>query len=151
MKNLILIIILLSPMFFISLGQASELDTFHPAPSQETQLDRKPAASPGSLGIPIYPDAKELTGDTLSQGGFEARSFVFYVSAPFQKVLKFYKERLGYRVEPAYLKNKSGKETVLFHVIAGSESRNVILEEMAQNETRLTLTVFGGGGGVPGE
>lgn len=125
---------------------ASELGSYETQPSSEQALKRVPASNPGSLGIPIFPNAKEIAGDSLEQGSFQARSFIFLAPADFKKVLNFYKDRLGKTANLDLLETPAGKQQGHFYQIAGSESRNVVLEEVSRTETRITLTVFAGGG-----
>lgn len=129
-------------------AEASELGSYEAQPSSEQVLKRVPASNPESLGIPIFPNAKEITGDSLEQGSFQARSFIFLVPADFKKVLKFYKDRLGKIANLDLLEAPAGKQRGHFFLVAGSESRNVVVEEVSKTETRVTLTVFAGGGGT---
>jgi hypothetical protein len=147
MRAKIVGIILLAATFFVGRVEANELTSFEPVSVQDEALKNSPDTNPESLGLPIYPNAKEIVGNTLTQGGFEARTFTFSIPAGFQKVLNFYKSRLSSAAK-LNMTQGSGKQKAHFYVVAGSQSRNVIVEEISRQETRLVLTVFQGGGEI---
>ena len=148
MKISMVLIAILAPTMLGFPAWANELKSYDPPVASEQTLKRVPASNPEALGIPVYPNAKEITGDSLEQGSFQARSFIFLVPTDFKKVLSFYKERLGKTANLDLLQTSAGKQQGHFYLVAGSESRNVVLEEVSRAETRITLTVFTGGGGI---
>jgi len=146
MKRLKTLITVLALALLASPVWANELKNYNPPAASEQALKRVPASNPESLGIPIFPNAKEIAGDSLEQGSFQARSFIFLAPAGFKKTVDFYKDRLGKTANLDLLETPTGKQQGHFYLIAGSESRNVVLEEVSKTETRIILTVFVGGG-----
>jgi len=127
-------------------AEAGELNSYDNRSAPEQALKRVPDSDPESLGLPIFPSAKEITGNSLEQGSFQARSFIFTVPTSFNKVLDFYKSRLGQNISLKLAETATNHHAAHFYFAAGSQSRNVVLEEISPKETRLTLTVFEGGG-----
>lgn len=97
--------------------------------------------------LPIHPKAEQISGHTLKQGGFEIKTQVFNINEKYKKVFKYYKKKMGKNSEFEEKKDSNGKQAAHFFQLGGSQSRNVIIEEEGKKATRVTFTIFEGGGG----
>jgi len=142
----ILVFISVSPSF------ASELTEYQSKPIKDAELHVIPNREAATLTtLPIYPGAKEVSGHTLKQGSFEIKGQAFETNASFKKVYKFYKKKLGKKIKSTDKTVPNGLRQSLFSVRGGSQSRNVIIEELEGKKTRISFLIFEGGGGTPGE
>jgi len=129
---------------------AGELNSFESKPVQDAQLQYTTGdAEAVKIGIPVYPSATEVSADILEQGSFAVRNQVFKIEQAYQKVFNFYEKALGREAEITYTKNAYGNPMAHFYLVNGSKSSNVIVEEISKERSRVTFTIFEGGGGSP--
>jgi len=124
---------------------AGELDSYRERPAQQNSLKVLSLSEGDTLEFPLYPKSQEIKGNILEQGSFHIKTHIFQAPKAFHKVLQFYKKRLGQNVDLDEAATPTGKKAH-FNLIAGSQSRNVVLEELSNNQTRITFIVFEGGG-----
>jgi hypothetical protein len=148
MNRFVFVTIFVVLLSAVSYAQTSELASYNPKSIQDEELRIIPNSQAATLTtLPIHPKAQEVSGHTLKQGGFEIKTQVFRVPEKYKKAVKYYQKRIGRNSEFNETLGADGKQKAHFYMKSGSQSRNVIIEEIDKKNTRVTFTIFEGGGG----
>jgi len=143
-STFIVVVLLAAPAW------AGELDGYNPQPVQNEQLRFIPTnISQVTIDMPVFPGASEVSSDILMQGTFGVDTQIFQAKSSYEKVVRFYQSRLGKQAIVINEEIVEGRRVKHFSLVSGSKSKNVIIEDVGNDTSRIIFTSFQGGGGFP--
>ncbi len=114
-------------------------------PAGKLNVSSKPNISEAELGVPIYPGAtqQEGTGSISFQGSDQkSGSFggaAFTTTDAFEKVVDFYKQRLGSKAS-VWETTDQGKRSAVLSVTLENSSRTIVIEDQGNGVTKIAVS-----------
>lgn len=118
-------------------------------PGGQIKLNSRTEITEEKLGVPIYPGAKANEGaGTLSFTGADSKSgtfggATFTTSDPVEKVIEFYKGRLGNKIT-VLDSTSEGKHSVVLNVTTQNSWKTITIEDEGNGATKITVASISG-------